>query len=84
MVKNKGHSVENVEAYEKLAGAVIVIACKDYRKVLKKLARNPGNRDALVEKRTIEKFFRSEWFGVLTSVDPEMLINRLQKEVMDK
>jgi len=84
MIKYKGHSVENVEAYEKLANAVIVIACKDYRKVIKKLSRNPGNRDALVEKKSIERFFRSGWFGVLTSVDPEMLMSRLQKEVRDK
>lgn len=84
MVKNKGYSVENVEAYEKLANAVIVIACKDYRKVIKKLSRNPGNRDALVAKKSIERFFRSGWFGVLTSIDPEMLIDRLQKEVRDK
>lgn len=84
MVMNKGHTVENIEAYEKLASAVILTACKDYRKVLKKLSRNPGNRDALLEKKSIERFFRSGWFGVLTSVDPEMLINRLQKEVMDK
>ena len=84
MVKNKGHSVENIEAYEKLASAVIVTACKDYRKVLKKLVRNPGNRDAVVEKKSIERFFRSGWFGVLTSIDPEMLIDRLQKEGMDK
>ena len=84
MIKNKEHSVENVEAYEKLANAVIVITCKDYRKVLKKLSRNPGNRDALVEKKSIERFFRSGWFGVLTSVDSEMLIDRLQKEIRDK
>ena len=84
MIKNKGYSVENVEAYEKLANAVIVIACKDYRKVLKKLSRNPGNRDALVAKKLIERFFQSGWFGMLTSIDPEMLIDRLQKEVRDK
>ena len=84
MIKNKGHSVENVEAYEKLANAVIVIACKDYRKVIKKLSRNPGNRDALVEKKSIERFFRSGWFGVLTSIDPEMLMSKLQKEVRVK
>lgn len=84
MIKNKGHSVENVEAYEKLANAVIVIACKDYRKVLKKLSRNQENRDALDEKKSIERFFRSGWFGVLTSIDPEMLMSKLQKEVRVK
>lgn len=84
MVNNREHSSENVDAYVKLANAVIVTACKDYRKVLKMLSRNPGNRDAVVAKKAIERFFRSGWFGVLTSVDPEMLIGRLQKEVTDE
>ena len=61
-----------------------MIACKDYRKVIKQLSRNPGNRDALVAKKAIERFFKSGWFGVLTSIDPEMVIDRLQKEVRDK
>ena len=28
----------------------------------------------------LEKFFRSPWYGVLTSLDPELLISRLRKE----
>ena len=84
MVNNRDHLSENVDAYVNLANAVILTACKDYRKVLKKLSRNPGNRDALVAKKLIERFFQSGWFGILTSIDPEMLIDRLQKEVRDK
>ena len=28
----------------------------------------------------IERFFRSDWFSVLTNVDPETLITKLRKE----
>ena len=80
MVKNKGHSVENTGAYERLANAVILTACRDYRQALQRLSRNKNNRDALVEKESIERFFKSGWFSVLTSIDPEKLVRRLQEE----
>ena len=32
------------------------------------------------ELASIERFFRSGWFGVLTRIDPEMLISKLRKE----
>ena len=44
-------------------------AVKDYRLT--------DDEAELVE---IERFFRSDWFGVLTDVDPEYLIRRLRKE----
>ena len=34
----------------------------------------------LQELREIERFFRSGWFGVLTKVDPDLLITDLRKE----
>ena len=32
------------------------------------------------ELKEIERFFRSNWFGVLTKVDPNLLITNLRKE----
>ena len=55
--------------YEKLANAIILQAVKDYRMTYKE--------EKLHE---IERFFRSGWFGVLSKVNPEYLIKRLQKE----
>ena len=69
--------------YEKLANAIILQAVSDYRAALKKVKKNPKNRDAIVEALQIEKFFRSEWYQVLTSVDGEYLIDRLRKEVSE-
>ena len=67
--------------YENLANAIILQAAKDYRKALRTLSLNPNNRSAQYECRSIEQFFRSGWFGMLTSIDPEMLIRKLNAEV---
>ncbi|HOT60074.1 MAG TPA: hypothetical protein PK074_14750 [Spirochaetales bacterium] len=67
--------------YENLANAIILQATKDYRKALRTLSLNPHNRSAQYERRCIEQFFRSDWFGVLTRLDPELLIRKLNAEV---
>jgi hypothetical protein len=36
---------------------------------------------ALSAKQEVERFFRSDWFEVLTNIDPEMLIRKLNAEV---
>ena len=55
--------------YENLANAIVLQAVKDYRL-----------HDDEQELASIERFFRSGWFGVLTRIDPEMLIFKLRKE----
>lgn len=67
--------------YENLANAIILQAVKDYRKALKALKTNPKSRSAKADKNTLERFFRSQWYTCLTSVDGEMLIEKLQEEV---
>jgi len=66
--------------YEELANAIILQAVRDYRKALRTLSRYPYNRPAQYTRLSIERFFRSEWFGVLTKLDPEPLIRRLREE----
>ena len=69
------------DPYERLANAIVLQAVTDYRVALKKIKANPRNKDAINEALQIEKFFRSGWYSVLTSVDGEYLIKRLQEEV---
>ena len=57
--------------YEELANAIVLQAAKDYR-------LNDDER----ELASIERFFRSGWFGVLTRLDPEVLITKLKAEVV--
>jgi len=74
----KNHSITN---YENLANAIILQAVKDYRTTLNCLAMNPNNRSARYDKAEVERFFRSQWYSALTSVDGEMLIRSLREEV---
>ena len=73
--------MSDITIYENLANAIVLQAVKDYRMALKSLKANPRNRTAMADKEEIERFFRSGWFSVLTSVDGEMLIRSLQMEV---
>ena len=55
--------------YENLANAIVLQAVKDYRLT-----------DDEAELAEIERFFRSDWFGVRADVHPEHHIRRLRKE----
>lgn len=68
-------------AYENLANAIIIQAATDYRKALIDLKRNSDYKPAIETKAECECFFRSDWFCVLSQVDPEMLISKLKMEV---
>lgn len=72
--------MSGITNYENLANAIILQAVKDYRTALKCIKVNPRNKSALADKGEIERFFRSSWFSVLTSVDGEMLIRSLNRE----
>lgn len=67
--------------YERLANAVILQAVTDYRVALKKIKTYPINKDAMSEALSIERFFRSGWYSMLTSVDGEYMIRKLQGEI---
>ena len=69
------------DPYEQLANAIILQAVADYRVALKKIKAHPKNREAISEALEIEKFFRSGWYSILTDVDGEYLIRRLQDEI---
>ena len=69
------------DPYERLANAIVLQAVDDYRVALKKIKAHPKNREAISEALEIEKFFRSGWYSILTDVDGEYLIRRLQDEI---
>lgn len=65
-------------AFEDLANAVIIKAARDYKKTLRRLRQEPNNIDLLYKRERLEKFFHSEWFYILSNVDGDMLIQKLQ------
>ncbi len=70
----------NLDPYEGLANGIILQAVKDYRDANKKLSRGRKNQAAQQMKDECLRFFHSHWFTVLTEVDPEFLIRKLDKE----
>ena len=70
-----------MEPYESLANAIIVQAVKDYRIALLHSKKRPDNNGYQIEVASLERFFRSGWFGELTSLNAEYLIRRVNEEV---
>lgn len=70
----------NMNPYDELANAIVLQAVKDYRDANKKLARGRKNHEAERMRNECLRFFRSRWFSVLTEIDPEFLIRRLDEE----
>ena len=72
------------DPYENLANSIILLAVKDYRDALKKLKKWPRNESAKMMKDEVERFFRSDWYRELTSIDGNVLIKKLQAEVSEQ
>ena len=68
------------DPYESLANAIILLAVKDYRLASKKLKYHPKNKEAKLMIEDLERFFRSDWFTALTTIDGESLLRKLQEE----
>jgi len=69
--------------YENLANAIILTAVKDYRSALKKLKKRPNYEPAQIMENEVERFFCSDWYRELTSVDGNILIKKLKSEVRE-
>lgn len=72
------------ENYQKLANAIILQAVKDFRAAYKRLKRFPNDKGAASEVRDITKFFCSDYFCVLTTLDGAALLQRIIREMDGK
>lgn len=72
------------ENWENLANAIILTAVKDFRTEYKKLLKNPKSKSAAAEVTSLIRFFTSEYYSSLTSVDGELLVRKLKSEVEEK
>ena len=72
-----------MDFYTELANAIIIQAVKDYRNALKTLKRYPRYEPAKKVVAEVEEFFRSEWYRTLTSVDADMLMTKIRREIND-
>lgn len=69
MYDEQGYVVE--AGYEALANAIIVQACKDYRKAIRHFD--------LFTMGQLRYFFHSQWFQMLTSIDGDRLIKDIER-----
>lgn len=61
------------DPYQNLANAIVAVAVDDYRFALKE--------EKTELKALLEEFFFSDWFKVLTSINPELIIDSVFEEV---
>jgi len=67
--------------FQALANAIVELAVKDYKKALKYHFKHPHNDDYAREVANLERFFRSGWYGTLTDLDAEYLMNGVRAMV---
>ena len=67
--------------YQALANAIVELAVKDYKKALKQHYRFPNSKDYADAVTSLERFFRSGWYGMLTDLDGEYLMTGVRRMV---
>ena len=66
------------QPWEDLANGIIEQVADDYKKALKRIKKSKQLK-AAQEIHSLNRWFRSEWFSMLTQVDPEYIIEKLNK-----
>ena len=68
---------QTIDPYQELANAIIVSASRDYMKVYKKYLRTGLGYERVMYE---ERFFFSDWFGVLSDANPKYLVEQMQEK----
>lgn len=66
------------EAYTDLANAIVLQAVDDYKIIVRKDIRGKASEEELNELTKIETFIQSEYFGLLTSINPDAVLEYLR------
>ena len=69
------------ENWEDLANAIVLSAVQDYADAYKRLIRRPRSKAIRREVEKPEEFFFSDWYAMLTNVDPHYLLDKLQEAI---
>ena len=67
------------DPYKNLAAAIVEKAVIDYQKALRRHRKYPNNEFTLSEIAELERFFRSSWCRMLTDIDGEVIIEKIQQ-----
>lgn len=60
------------DPYINLVNAIVSVAADDYRTALEE--------DNAGLKKSLERFFYSSWYSVLTKIEPDVILGRIQRE----
>lgn len=67
--------------YKQLMAAIVVRAVKDYRKILRKTKLTDKDK---AKKLELEQFFKSDWGEMLSGLDGDFCIKRIEESVVKK
>ena len=70
-----------MDPYQALANAIVELAVKDYKQALKYYYMHPDKNEYAQEVDSLERFFRSGWYGMLTDLDGEYLMTGVRAMV---
>ena len=73
-----------MEPYQALANAIVELAVKDYRTALKYHYRHPDKKEYADAVDSLEQFFRSGWYGMLTDLDSEYIMISVRRMVREE
>lgn len=65
--------------YYDLASDIVLLAIKDYYRVLVSEPIKDNGQRVPINQRMLELFFRSQWFGTLSDLDPDYLMALIKK-----
>lgn len=69
------------EAWKRFARAIVVRAAEDYVLALQSVKKCRQNTGAIDEALSLERFFRGQWFEMLSDMDGDYLIRRMREKV---
>ena len=79
------HNVEYFfEGYPGLVSAIVLQAIKDYQSALRKLQKDPKNKDAKYDIREIKRFFNSDWFMQICSLEGKQIPGIIEADFAEK
>ena len=78
------HEGATTTNWENLANAIVLSAVKDFRTEYKRYLKNPNSKAAAAEVESLIRFFTSDYYSSLTSVNGEFLVRKLKSEVEEK
>ena len=67
--------------WQQLANAIVLQAVKDYKAAQRALIKKPDSKKDKATIRECDRFFRSNWYEMLTDIKPDCLLRNVEGKV---